>query len=452
MKSTRALLLGLVAMLASCSRVDGQPVDASTLGAHKCSIDVECGRGRYCGVDRLCAIDCLSAKDCVTSAEAPLDRTCSACGRCLPKTATDETCSIADERACSGDDECKSTLGPGWLCRDRACRRSCAGDDECSAVGRGFSCAPSGLCARRCFRPNDCPLFGFRYECVLPAGVDPVKNADADAPVLGECAARDAVDYGPAPTGKPASKYQGIWGWMVNTSVRTTDVPLLGQQDTTSNQYALVKITQDGVSLSFHERWCSIDLRNFKADDSEFIDVLKVIVPERYVDAIAILENHALNVPPLSAGAKFVTDRMLEVRGAKLADPEHDPLPSPTDLSHQWDQDRDGHPGLTMTTTGALSGEIYHALRWYVTYSVSVVDDDHLQGLVDTYSEQKILGASKPILVYNTSSIAHPQPDRSYFRAQRLPDDAACADVIALAKTPGSFLEFQGHFDEHKRP
>ncbi|MBI5526759.1 MAG: hypothetical protein HY897_10540, partial [Deltaproteobacteria bacterium] len=91
-------------------------------------------------------------------------------------------------------------------------------------------------------------------------------------------------------------------------------------------------------------------------------------------------------------------------------------------LEGQWDQDNDGHPGMTNFMSGVITAEIYNAQRWTLIMNVNAVDDKHIQGLVEHTSKQNVLGASDPSYVYDTTSIPHKQADRSFFKAVRMAD------------------------------
>jgi hypothetical protein len=185
-----------------------------------------------------------------------------------------------------------------------------------------------------------------------------------------------------------------------------------------------------------------------------------MVTPDLYVDHIFIQYLHGLDVPELAARATFTTDKLLEIRGAKLANPETDELPNwdTPNLEGQWDQDNDVHPGMTNVMTGVLTAEIYNAQRWTCILNVNAVDKDHLRGLVEHTSQQNVLGASKEGYVYDTVSTKHPQADRSFFKALRMDDTASCNDVIAERNKKGSWLYFSIsepatiHYDPNARP
>ncbi|MGC9042987.1 MAG: hypothetical protein ACP5KG_03945 [Myxococcota bacterium] len=460
-----SLAILVLLLLISCVREDGFSISEDALGYQSCSYDMECGSGRYCDEKtRLCSIDCVSSKDCVFKLSSPDEENnyeCSPCGRCIPKGSKDERCVITKDIPCKSDRECvdayKST---NYICRNDYCALKCNSDGDCKRMGRGFYCKDNEkVCYRRCFRDLDCYLHGWQYECELPGGVDKEANAKAEVgkEVFGECVLREGgVDWGndSNPT-RPAFKYQGIWGFMMNTAVRTLHVPLVNSQDTVSNNYMLVKIVQKGDQLIFYEKWCSIELKNFNDENPDWQDLAWMITPEQYTDNIPINVQRIMVVPELVKGAYMETDRLLEIRGALLENPETDPLPTHYNINDPRiiDQDRDGKPGMTNIMSGVLTGEVYNVQRWWVKFLINVVDENHLQGLLDHGSEQNIIDANPKSLIYDTESIKHPDQRHSYFRAKRMSDTASCSDVLYEAKkVKGSWLEFEWLYDPNKTP
>ncbi|MGB9601043.1 MAG: hypothetical protein ACPL7I_10865, partial [Myxococcota bacterium] len=117
-------------------------------------------------------------------------------------------------------------------------------------------------------------------------------------------------------------------------------------------------------------------------------------------------------------------------------------------LDYVFDQDRDGHPGMTVFVSGVLTGEVYNVQRWWVRYKVIVKDIDRMSGMIDFNSEESIVGSSNKMFLTRIKVVPHPQSDRSYFRAVRLKADADCETVISLGRDPNSFIYFTPHFSE----
>jgi hypothetical protein len=459
-----ALPLGLVC--ACSTQTDGAPFDVAALNHTTCATDLDCGPGRYCGPEGSCAIDCVTSKDCVNFLPDPglaNDLTCSLCGRCLPASAArDSKCLSATDQPCTTSNDCLTAIGTGYSCNTSGyCAKQCQSDTDCTDVGRGWGCGKAGLCVRSCFKDENCYFFGWKYSCNLPMGVDPAMNADSQNPVYGECVLGASVPgfQAATPTSPQSAQYQGIWGWIATAAAQVNGVPVITRLNSVSIHHLLVKITWSGNDLTIQPKWCNDVLQNFNDNDSPPFNLFNVLLPDRNIDSVLVYSFQAHGVPALNTGSAFVTDPMLDIRGAKLKTPATDPLPTYHDIMNmtplaavEWDQDRDGKPGMTAHVTGVYTGDLYQTQRWSATFHASVLDQDHMLGLISGYSDAAILGATDPNLLNDAVTTAHPDPTRSYFRAMRLADDASCLDVIRIANTMGSWLEFQPHFDPNQKP
>jgi len=361
----------------------------------------------------------------------------------MPPGQTDTECAKSQDK-CLYDYDCEKKFGQDYVCgTERKCVQltTCVIDSDCSLAGRGWFCGTGGECFRRCTRTQDCTLFGWNWKCDLPDGTDEYCNTYPTDPnctgtiqKISSCIINPGgIDYGNLDPSKPAYKYHGVWGMMLNTAVTNYGLPLVIYQHTVSIQYLLVKIMQNGNNIDINQKWCTINLKNF---GTPWKDTAWVVTPDRYSDYIFIQHNN--NEPPdempeMAAGATFVTNRLFEVRGAKLAHPETDPLPTDKNPAGEWDQDVDGYPGMTSISNGTFSGDAYNAQRWWDILSPLVTDENHMSGLVDHGSEQSIIGASNPTLIVQMTTKKYVNSKWSYFTAVRMTDDASCYDVTSMA-------------------
>ncbi len=444
----RALALAL--LFAACSPVDeGQPPPASTSGT-SCTVDLECGEGRHCAAG-LCAIDCTSSKDCTflePDPKATPTLACSSCGRCLPKGLRDDGCLAPGDRPCSAEADCAS-LGAKWTCSPSGtCAPRCTPTGGCSELGRGFSCSDAGVCERRCTRDADCWFHGFKWSCALPAGVDGEVNARSSSPITASCKA-GTLSYPTATKADPlAARLAGVWGLMLSAAVSTKDIPVLTSVDTVSVSHLLVRVDREGEGVRMAVKLCTAKLTNFNLDDTEKIQLFKVALPDKNLDAIDPMRFVVAKVD----AAGFTTAPFVDLRGATLADPANDALPTYKDLAKQRDQDHDGFPGLTANVGGFLSGNLYQAQRLKGTIGFSVVDDDHLQGLLDCVQDQAVLGATDKQLVNDSYSVTHAQKDRTYVRMMRMRTEATCTEVMRLGEQETGWLVHVPHYDPSAKP
>jgi len=438
-----------------CEHIDGSKISDSSEGYYECSKDMECGIGRYCSNQGICSIDCVSSKDCMYIADKEglsNDFYCSSCGRCLPVGSRDNSCIVARDVLCQTNEECKSRLSNDYSCNENGlCVKKCSSENDCKHIGRGWSCGENGFCSRKCLCDKDCFFFGWGYECMLPEGVSESENCNSEKPIYGECVPREGgIDWGKdLNEQKPSFDYIGVWGWNVNYAVRTTGLPLVSQQDSVSIAYGLAKIIQNSKNgIDIHLKLCSIRLKNFKEDDSEFEDLAYIIVPDAYSDSIPVLINSVNSVPEMKKDSTFDTDIVLDVRGARLPDPWNTPLPDFEDTQYAYDQDRDGKIGMTTFVNGILTGEVYNTQRWWVKYHIKVLSREQMSGLIDFNSEETIVGASNKIFLTKINVVRHPQADRSYFRALRVLEDTDCKTLLEMKDREDSFLKFTPHYKE----
>jgi hypothetical protein len=478
MKKISYIAVAAVAALAfsGCNMVNGKELpsadgglyyypDGGPVSGQKCSFDGDCGKGRYCTDQKYCALDCITSNDCIfkePDQSRPNTLACSACGRCLPKGEKDVKCSQSSkDYPCTNTGECQAAFSDKYVCSPRNyCTTTCTKDDQCTKnMGRGFYCT-DGVCTKACTWDRACLYFGWGYKCDLPADIDQVANtypAPGGQSVVSECIRNpDGIDWGKyVDKTKPSYKYVGIWAEQCNTTVRSTGTPLLPYMDTMSSQGLILKITQGpNGTLEFNHKYCYFNLMNFFGKDEEYTNA-KMITPDRYADYCPVDVNKSLApAPDMAADAVFPTDTFWELRGAKLAN-LFDPLPDfkncpQGNCSTQYDQDKDGHPGMTTLMTGIITAEIYNTQRWSQMMSINVVDQDHLRGLITHSSEQTVIDASNSSALQTLTYVMHPDLDRSYFRALRVSDDASCDDVAKLIQEKGGYLERTWHCPECK--
>jgi len=145
---------------------------------------------------------------------------------------------------------------------------------------------------------------------------------------------------------------------------------------------------------SFHMTFCGQDTSLTDADDRP-IAMGATHMPDATRDAIAAHDV----VLPIVEGASF--GRVAWIWGAKdLADPFGDPLPTEAEPAHEWDEDADGHPGVTV---GVLvpQGDRYMARRSTWTFRTPAIslDSAWVTGTVQPFAvEEHALGASTDAL------------------------------------------------------
>jgi hypothetical protein len=463
----RTALPALLLLLSSgCGFEQGTPIDLEELGYRPCSDPWACGPGRFCNSEGFCAAECRRSGDCVLLGEA--DAVCTALGQCV---------AASRPRACQGHAAC----GSGGLCHgrcatsgalcaedaecpwpDEGCLASCAApcglDDDCLGLGDGLACTPLGLCLPpgwerwvspaalspvACRRDSQCQALGWGHAC--------------DCKLDGEerCAAGQTglcVDDpsgllpGAGASGRPAHAFEGTWGMRLNMAMVTLGLPLLQRQTTNASNLVLIRIRhQAGDRLELTEKLCDLGMTNFSDSGAPPSDLIHVTIPAGFLAALPLVRR-SVDLPAAGAGSPWRSDQSLEVRGAALAEPALDPLPSRRDFEADpddprfLDQDEDGRVGMTTLTDGVLRGEIYIVQRVRLALDGQVVDADRVEGLVRLVTEERLISSNKPELVYDIQTTVHPDPDRTFFRMQRLAPKASCAELQREASRAASWL------------
>jgi hypothetical protein len=273
-----------------------------------------------------------------------------------------------------------------------------------------------------------------------------LEGESAGSPADGVIDTGAGPDTGPA-TG-PGAGLVGTWGQLINVTVIQSGVPLIGSSWVAARNWYVVDLTSDGQgNLTATERLCAIKL---KLDT--WVD--RSVVPQSFVDHVEPVERH-VTVDSDAPGTAWISDQVIEVRGANLCDGECNPdlssscdrLPAPSSV-HQveddscdqdcnglpCDQDQDGHPGMTTILSGMFNCELYVAQRWGAALFGEVVDQDTIEGAVIAhFSEQTLLGSSSQFCTAGEpESMPGDCEQHQYFKMLRLPDGAGCEDVLAL--------------------
>ncbi len=484
MRNPLALLSLAALAAAACTQTSGLPVDEDALGYLACEGYFDCGVGRYCNAQGFCWADCRTTADCALVAPGTLcnrfgqcvldegERACESHADCGQASFCNGRCSTAGS-VCGDAAECPNAFGPETC--TGSCGRPCRTDNDCLAIGPDLECTPVGLCLlpgwekwispgelppTTCMQDSHCKTRGWGWECACPKTPDAKTGIPrCNAGIASTCApAAGALDLGDGPAASPAHAQRGIWGMRMEIAVMT-EVPIIGYQRTYSSNLFLVKARHDeGDRLELDEKLCDLKLINFVDNDQPFTDLGWMVIPYTYLRSLALLRR-SVELPAAGPGARWLTTQSVEVRGAVIADPQRDPLPTRLDFEADpadprfWDQDEDGHVGMTTLMDGIMRGEVYNVQRWKATYDGEILDADHVRGLASIENEQLVISASKPTLVYDSQSVIHEDPTRTYFRLERLdprfpdkqPGDISCADLIRYAERNDSWLRHTPH-------
>lgn len=249
-----------------------------------------------------------------------------------------------------------------------------------------------------------------------------------------------ALDTGVAPsdggpvadsgTPGPGLDLTGTWAARVINS-QCFDGGLVGKDTVQLTTLFMVQLVQNGTQVSTMTTACSVQLTPFGGNQTTY--------PQA---AIAAIQTPA-QMSRLSAaqiGATYTPDERVSLLGWRAAqgqDPRTAAVPEEERDARLVDSDNDGHPGVTLTVSGRLDGDIYIANRNIVTIEGTVVTADLIEGRSHTNQIQRIIDSTNPLLGLSTIE-ATPNPDAasSTYHLVRLPAGTnSCAQIIAQAAT-----------------
>jgi hypothetical protein len=209
---------------------------------------------------------------------------------------------------------------------------------------------------------------------------------------------------------------------LVQRTTMVADVPVLPDISAETRSVALLALSRRGARLRGTGPLCHIEIVSSSVlVRTELPAALKQVLPRVELDARLEPEadGYRLRQPPRSV-----------VLGARLRDLVRDPLPTSASDLRVFDQDGDGHPGVTVRVRGIASGELYVVQR-----ATSLLEgtgrDGRFSGQVKFSSEDIVLGATRRILMLRTNT--RPDLARSTFRLERLPRGSTCREVMARA-------------------
>lgn len=213
----------------------------------------------------------------------------------------------------------------------------------------------------------------------------------------------------------------GRWA-RVEVTTALSDVPMIGGITSKTTSVVLLDVHKDAEGFSVEERVCNIENETLGG-------MVRARFPRAFLKAVSGSKTPARLVQT-SSGLRYVEDRPLRVRGARLADSEAEDLPTRPDDPRIEDSDEDGRPGLTVKVEGMVEGEIYVVQRDKSALAGQVRDGRRIEGLVDWQAEQQVLGASRSMLETNPDNRPHPEKSKSWFRMRRVPRSATCDQVL----------------------
>ncbi len=234
----------------------------------------------------------------------------------------------------------------------------------------------------------------------------------------------------------PALSLTGTWAMLnFTTSNVTTTIPVLGEQHSVSTTaaYALATVTDTGDgTANVTAITCDITIDSGS-------DLVEIIIGDNYIAHLKPTDW----VFMIGAGRlpnEVSAEGVLTLNGVKdLVDPYADPLPTDKNDPRVYDQDEDGHPGMTVDCIGHIPmvfngpGTMYTIQRTIVGMFGEIQNDDTVAGSLVWESEQVVLEASNSALT--SEKTIEPDLANSWFKMVRIPENWTCAEIKANEET-----------------
>ncbi|MBI5493407.1 MAG: hypothetical protein HY904_00160 [Deltaproteobacteria bacterium] len=226
-------------------------------------------------------------------------------------------------------------------------------------------------------------------------------------------------------------------GWWVGQfeAASVVNVPIVGPRNGGSNSGRLVRLTWNAGAGRYDAEmtWCWADVFEVEGVRHAFDDT-----------ALARLRVGATTVTAEHDRGAVQFGRVLDLWGVRdMPDPYDTELPthrnfsSPPQSDWVFDEDQDGHPGVTDHMSGTIDGDAYVVVRTIFSPHGVARTPDQLVGLVAPERiEQRVLDSTAAIWgiqqgAVETRQTPDPDPRASWFQMVRIADGATCSDVRA---------------------
>jgi hypothetical protein len=224
----------------------------------------------------------------------------------------------------------------------------------------------------------------------------------------------------------------GVWA-MVQITSEIASIPIVGNRTRTTTTHLRLIMEQREDTLSVLEINCGTNI-----DDGTMM--VNTTIPDAFLRSLGVTERAArleiVSEMDPSTGNPSPERRIVfpwttQVLGARLEDPENEALPMDAADPRVFDQDNDGHPGMTVQVEimGLIGGEVYVVQRNRNRLMGTVVSRGFIRGTIEWETEQVILGASSPFLASGGQGSPDPDPERNFFLARRIDPMLDCTDI-----------------------
>lgn len=213
----------------------------------------------------------------------------------------------------------------------------------------------------------------------------------------------------------------GTWAQQVVTTA-VSKVPIVGKVVTRTVSVQKVDISQKGDKIEMQTRVCAIKVHSS-------VDVVETHIPDRFVAAMGVVKRPAKLVEKDGAYHLHVPKKT-EVLGMRLRSPSSENLPTETDDPRVFDQDGDGHPGVTVKVSGIIDGSLYIVHRGWDRLRGKLSGTNSIDGDVTWSLEQKVVDSTSIFLGDPPESRAHKSKKKNHFKMRRVKNGTDCDTIV----------------------
>lgn len=219
-----------------------------------------------------------------------------------------------------------------------------------------------------------------------------------------------------------AADYAGTWAQLRVQTLRV-NFPLLGEMKVSNTWVLRMTMTADGRALNIAAEACELT-------HDTGTSLMHTEFPLAAVHRQGGLRGRA-TLREEGGELKFFQARHHMVFGANLADPANDALPTDAADERVVDAEDDGHPGVTLSLSGAINGAIYMVVRSWLTLRGVANGGNRIDGTIQWGEDRSVLEATSPLLTNLPLGRADDDVTSSYFRTTRIDPSTTCAQILA---------------------
>ncbi|QDG54142.1 hypothetical protein FIV42_26390 [Persicimonas caeni] len=235
------------------------------------------------------------------------------------------------------------------------------------------------------------------------------------------------IDHGHAQSSKDRSppksqevpSIEGVWAQkFVTTSI--SDPPVIGTVTSRTISFQKLSIEQNAGKLTISETPCDVRVVSDQ-------NAVETTIPDQFVDHMGTFERDGRLVRRDDDIYLYVP-KHLKFYGVRSS-LGTDELPRSKGASAVYDQDKDGHPGVTIRLSGVLSGELFVIQRSWDDLRGKLLSNGEFAGHIDWHTDQIVLEKTGRIFGEMEAAKPHPDKKQSYFRMVKVDDSTTCQEI-----------------------